>query len=80
MSPTGRAHIVAGFFDSFVGVVMCHLTDLWRSCVWMQEVQDLLRLLQGDIDTSKIVRQTLTELPSLTRQVILGWSERILSS
>mmetsp|Transcript_18681 Transcript_18681/g.56469 ORF Transcript_18681/g.56469 Transcript_18681/m.56469 type:complete len:672 (-) Transcript_18681:1930-3945(-) len=46
----------------------------------LDEVQDLLRLLQGDIDTSKIVRQTLTELPSLTRQVILGWSERILSS
>lgn len=46
----------------------------------LQEVQDLLRMLQGDIDTTKIVRNTLTELPSLTRQVILGWSERILAS
>jgi len=45
-----------------------------------QEVQELLALLQADINPSKIVRRTLTDLPAISRQLILSWSDRVLAS
>ena len=46
----------------------------------MQEIQQLYELIQDDINPQKIVQQTLADLPSLSRQLILGWSDRVLSS
>ena len=46
----------------------------------LQEVQHLLQLVQDDINPQKIVQATLQDLPSLSRQFLLGWSDRILTS
>lgn len=46
----------------------------------VEEVQQLLQLVQNDINPQKIVQQTLLDLPSLSRQLMLGWSDRVLSS
>jgi predicted unusual protein kinase regulating ubiquinone biosynthesis (AarF/ABC1/UbiB family) len=46
----------------------------------IQEVQELLALLQADINPTKIVQQTLTDLPAISRQLILTWSDRVLAS
>lgn len=46
----------------------------------LQEVQQLLQLVGNDINPQRIVQQTLLDLPSLTRQLMLGWSDRILAS
>lgn len=67
-------------FQGDTGYADCTLLSDSLLCVAVQEVQDLLKMLQGDLDTNKIVRQTLADLPSLTRQVVLGWSERVLAS
>ena len=39
-----------------------------------------MRMIQGDIDPSKLVMQTAATLPSLSRQLMLQWSDRVLSS
>lgn len=46
----------------------------------LQEIQQLYELIQDDINPQKIVQQTLADLPALSRQLILGWSDRVLSS
>ncbi|KAK9804231.1 hypothetical protein WJX72_002551 [[Myrmecia] bisecta] len=46
----------------------------------LEEVSHLMRLVQGGINPQKIVRQTLTDLPSISRQMMLNWSDRVLSS
>lgn len=51
-----------------------------RVCSALQEVQQLYRLIQGDINPQKIVQQALLDLPALSRQLMLGWSDKILSS
>jgi len=43
-------------------------------------VQQLYRLIQGDINPQKIVQQALFDLPALSRQLMLGWSDKVLSS
>ena len=43
-----------------------------------QEVAQLVRMIQGDIDPSKLVTQTVSKLPSLSRQLMLQWSDRVL--
>ena len=43
-----------------------------------QEVAQLVRMIQGDIDPSKLVTQTVSTLPSLSRQLMLQWSDRVL--
>lgn len=45
-----------------------------------QEVASLYALVQNDINPQRILTQTLSDLPSLTRSMLLGWSDRILSS
>ena len=46
----------------------------------VQEVQHLIRLVQDDISPQRIVQQTLLDLPALSRQLILSWSDRVLTS
>jgi hypothetical protein len=46
--------------------------------VLSQEVAQLVRMIQGDIDPSKLVTQTVSTLPSLSRQLMLQWSDRVL--
>ncbi|CAL5228284.1 g11389 [Coccomyxa viridis] len=45
----------------------------------IDEVAQLVRMIQGDIDPSKLVTQTVTTLPSLSRQLMLQWSDRVLT-
>lgn len=52
---------------------------LMCSHVWLQEVAQLVRMIQGDIDPSKLVAQTVATLPSLSRQLMLQWSDRVLA-
>jgi predicted unusual protein kinase regulating ubiquinone biosynthesis (AarF/ABC1/UbiB family) len=46
----------------------------------VEEVQQLYRLIQGDINPQKIVQSALFDLPAISRQLMLGWSDRVLSS
>ena len=46
----------------------------------LQEVQELLQMVRADINPQKILQQTLVDLPSLSRQALLGWSDRVLAS
>lgn len=46
----------------------------------MKEVQQLVELVRGDIDLPRIASQTLGQLPSLSRQLMLSWSDRVLAS
>ena len=56
--------------------------DCGLMCLGMplQEVAELVRMIQGDIDPSKLVTQTVTTLPSLSRRLMLQWSDRVLTS
>lgn len=46
----------------------------------VQEVARLVRLIQGDVDPQKLVQGTVASLPSLSRQLMLQWSDRVLAS
>lgn len=46
----------------------------------LQEVRSILNEVQGEINTQQLVRQTLGDLPALSRQFMLSWSDKILSS
>ena len=41
---------------------------------------DLYQQVQGDIDPPQIIARTLGDLPSIGRQLLLGWSDRVLQS
>jgi len=40
---------------------------------------DLVRMIQGDIDFSKPVSQTVTTKPSLSRRLMLQWFYQVLT-
>ena len=46
----------------------------------VQEVARLVRLIQGDVNPQKLVSDTVASLPSLSRQLMLQWSDRVLAS
>jgi hypothetical protein len=46
----------------------------------VEELNRLLRLVQDDIDIRGIVGSLVEDLPSLSRQLALSWSDRVLSS
>lgn len=46
----------------------------------VQEVARLVQLIQGDINPQKLVSETVARLPSLSRQLMLQWSDRVLAS
>ena len=46
----------------------------------LQEVQSILNEVQGEINTQQLLRQTMGDLPALSRQFMLSWSDKILSS
>ena len=49
-------------------------------CVDAQEVANLYALVQNDINPQRIITQTLSDIPSLSRSMLLAWSDRILTS
>ena len=55
------------------------MQELDSLCFGLQEVQHLLSLVQNDIDPQKLIRQTLFDLPVLSRAALLSWSDKILS-
>ena len=46
----------------------------------VEEVQEVLALLQGEVDPQKLVGGFLQELPALSRQLVLKWADRVLVS
>ena len=41
---------------------------------------ELYELVQGDINPPQIIARTLADIPSIGRQLLLGWSDRVLQS
>lgn len=46
----------------------------------VDEVAKLLAMLGGDVDPRRIVGQVVSDLPTLSRQVMLSWADRVLVS
>ena len=46
----------------------------------LQEVRSILNEVQGEINAQQLFRQTMGDLPALSRQFMLSWSDKILSS
>jgi hypothetical protein len=42
------------------------------------EVQQVLRLLQADVNPGQLVGQVVRDLPSIGRQAMLSWADRVL--
>jgi hypothetical protein len=42
------------------------------------EVQQVLQLLQADVSPGRLVQQVVSDLPSIGRQVMLGWADKVL--
>ena len=45
----------------------------------VNELRRIAQLIQGDVDTSKILRNSATRLPFLARDLAIKWSDRALS-
>ena len=46
----------------------------------VEEVARLLRLLQGEVDLPRVVAGSVTQLPTLARQLAVSWSDRVLAA
>lgn len=46
----------------------------------VDEVAKLLAMLGGDVDPGRLVGKVVSDLPSLSRQVMLSWADRVLVS
>jgi hypothetical protein len=46
----------------------------------LQEVQQLLALLGSDVSPGRLVQQVVADLPSIGRQAMLAWADRVLVS
>lgn len=46
----------------------------------VSEVARLISLVRGEVDTRKVVTDTVVGLPSLARTLLINWSDRVLSS
>jgi hypothetical protein len=44
------------------------------------EVRQVLALLEGDVNPQRLVGQVISDLPSLSRQLMLGWADKVLVS
>jgi hypothetical protein len=64
--------------DKLRGQLVAALTEDDR--LHVEEVRRLLDLLQDDIDVNSIMRDVIADFPSLSRQVALSWSDKVLSS
>jgi hypothetical protein len=42
------------------------------------EVREVLALLQGDVNPGRLVQQVVRDLPSIGRQVMLSWADKVL--
>lgn len=42
------------------------------------EVRQVLELLQGDVNPGRLVQQVVRDLPSISRQAMLTWADRVL--
>lgn len=42
------------------------------------EVQQVLAMLQGDVNPTRLVQQVVRDLPSIGRQAMLSWADRVL--
>lgn len=48
--------------------------------MYAQEVARVAAMMRGGIDPQRILSDSLAALPGLSRQAMLGWSERVLAS
>lgn len=54
------------------------LTDNNR--LHVDEVAQLLRLVGGEVDAQRVVGKVVRDLPSLSRQLMLSWADKVLVS
>jgi hypothetical protein len=59
-------------------ILIAALTQAKR--LHIKEVQSLLRLVQDEVDVPALAGSLVADLPSLSRSVVLSWSDRVLSS
>lgn len=64
--------------DKLRGQLVAALTEDDR--LHVEEVRRLLTLLQDDVDLRDIAASILSDFPSLSRQVAVSWSDKVLSS
>lgn len=64
--------------DKLRGQLVAALTEDDR--LHVDEVRRLLDLLQDDIDLRALMGSLITDFPSLSRQVAVSWSDKVLSS
>lgn len=46
----------------------------------VNEVVRLLNMVQGEVDTRRLVADTAANLPNLARQLVMNWSDKVLTS
>ncbi len=66
------------FASGLTGFVLWSLSAK-TTAVGLQEVRSVINQVQGEINPQQLLRQTLGDLPSLSRQFMLSWSDKILS-
>ena len=75
----GREGLWLGQHTDLVTARRLETQELHSPFPGLQEVQHLISLVQNDIDPQKLVRQTIFDLPVLSRAALLSWSDKILS-
>ena len=45
-----------------------------------EELSRLLALLDGEVDVNRVVQDTVQTLPTIGRQWLLNWSDRVLAA
>lgn len=46
----------------------------------VEEVVNLLKLVQNDVNPQKLVTEVVRDMPSLGRQLLLSWADKVLVS
>jgi hypothetical protein len=64
--------------DKLRGQLVAALTEDDR--LHVEEVRRLLELLQDDLNLPDLAASLIADFPSLSRQLALSWSDRVLSS
>jgi hypothetical protein len=44
----------------------------------LAEVREVLEMLQGDVNPTRLVTQVVRDLPSIGRSALLSWSDKVL--
>ena len=64
--------------SAFISQILLALTE--DNKLHLAEVLSVLRLVQSDIQPRRLISDIVSEVPSLGRQVLLSWADRVLVS